>query len=302
MNIADPVASVNGVRTALARDAYGFEILQDLDELPEAPAASLLRHRAAVLFKPETIKARRVDDGFTFLAGHGFRPIMVTEVPFNRNLVRAFWSASPALTRPTRAFCAVLDAYLISTPWLFALLDAVVVAPEYATASRRLASLKGPSAPDARRPGQLRWQLTQGNATALFTFAHAADDEVQFVRELAMFFGVRQRSALLDAAAAAREVDPAPHIDALYRRHAPHDLDLGRAVDRIVRAGQGRVESREVRVWCDAAARGELAWLRLVELLAGADVDPWDLIVFGAAVTALPARAPDEKTAGGDSP
>jgi Nucleoside diphosphate kinase len=287
-----PTLSLRAIDDALALDAYGWEIRQDLKGLSDDVVSGLLRTRAAILFKPEAIVRRRVVLALDYLARRDLHPVGSRQVKFNRNLVREFWRASPDLMRPTREFCALLDLYLTDTPWLYVLLRREGPANRQ-PASRQLARWKGSSYSAERRQGQLRTLLSDAGSMPLFTYVHCADDEVAFLRELALFFGVVDREGVIQDAVAGERVDIRPALDVLYRDVPEHDLDFDASLRRIVDATRGRTTGSAIARWCREAASAEAVdWTQLDALLRPfrSEINNWDIITVGAWLTLLPPR------------
>lgn len=123
------------------------------------------RH-ALLLLKPDAVVARRLDVAVDWLAGQGFRIVGAAVTRLTRTMIRSLWYFQWNLATPYRRRLAALfleDA------------DALVllVRPRHdldVPASVELTRLKGPTDPDARRPGQLRHLL--GRYSYLLNLVH----------------------------------------------------------------------------------------------------------------------------------
>ncbi|MEU6370036.1 nucleoside-diphosphate kinase [Streptomyces sp. NPDC046931] len=258
-------------------DTYYQESYEQLAALTDDVIGFAHRH-AALLLKPDAVVARRLHAAVDWLAEHGYRIVGAAVTRLTRTMIRSLWYFQWNLATPYRRRLAALfleDA------------DALVllVRPEHhpeVPASAELTRLKGPTDPDARRPGQLRHLL--GRYSYLLNLVHTPDEPADVLRELAVHFDESERHRLFSSALA--DEDRTAHslelTDRLYTATTPRELDFEPAVERL-----RDVVSRHLGVGPAATPRCllESAWEH------GIDLDPWDTVIVGS--TALPMRQPD---------
>ncbi|MGV9247153.1 nucleoside-diphosphate kinase [Streptomyces sp. NPDC003710] len=257
-------------------DTYYQESYEQLAALTDDVIGFAHRH-AAVLLKPDAVVARRLYAAVEWLTEHGYRIVGAAVTRLTRTMIRSLWYFQWNLATPCRRRLAALfleDA------------DALVLLvrpghdPEV-PASVELTRLKGPTDPDARRPGQLRHLL--GRYSYLLNLAHTPDEPADVLRELAVHFDEAGRHRLFSCALA--EEDRTAHAlelaDRLYAATKPRELDFEPAVERL-----RDVVSRHLGVDPAATPRSllESAWEH------GIDLDPWDTVIVGS--TVLPMRQP----------
>lgn len=257
-------------------DTYFQEGYDQLAALTDDVTGFAHRH-ALLLLKPDAVVARRLEAAVDWLAGRHFRIVAASVTRLTRTMIRALWYFQWNLATPHRRRLAALfleDA------------DALVllVRPEHdpdIPASVELTRLKGPTDPDARRPGQLRHVL--GRHSYLLNLVHTPDEPADVLRELAVHFDDTARDGLFRAALAGedRTADALELTGRLYAATKPRDLDFDPAVGRLRDA-----LSRHVGAAPTATPRLllERAWADGVEL------DPWDAVIVGS--TVLPMREP----------
>ncbi|MFJ9539218.1 nucleoside-diphosphate kinase [Streptomyces sp. NPDC101225] len=257
-------------------DTYYQESYGQLAALTDDVIGFAHRH-AAVLLKPDAVVARRLEAAVQWLTEQGFRIVGAAVTRLTRTMIRSLWYFQWNLATPYRRRLAALflqDA------------DALVllVRPTHAPAvpaSVDLTRLKGPTDPDARRPGQLRHLL--GRYSYLLNLVHTPDEPADVLRELAVHFDDAARERLFRSALADhdRTADALRLAHELYTATEPRDLDFAPAAERIRDA-----VSRHPGIDPDAGPRFllERAW----EL--GIVLDPWDTVIVGS--TVLPMRQP----------
>ncbi|MFD5818937.1 nucleoside-diphosphate kinase [Streptomyces sp. NPDC127038] len=261
-------------------DTYYQESHGQLAELTGDITGFAHRH-ALLLLKPDAVVARRLDAAADWLARQGFRIVGAAVTRLTRTMIRSLWYFQWNLATPYRRRLAALfleDA------------DALVllVRPVHdldVPASVELTRLKGPTDPDARRPGQLRHLL--GRYSYLLNLVHTPDEPADVLRELAVHFDDGERDRLFGSALA--DEDRRTHAreltGRLYAATEPRDLDfapaLARLRDTVARHPGARPEAGPRTLL-------ETAWRH------GIDLDPWDTVIVGSKVLPMrePGRAP----------
>ncbi|MFE4695962.1 nucleoside-diphosphate kinase [Streptomyces sp. NPDC056738] len=261
-------------------DTYYQESHGQLAQLTGDITGFAHRH-ALLLLKPDAVVARRLEAAADWLAGQGFRIVGAAVTRLTRTMIRSLWYFQWNLATPYRRRLAALfleDA------------DALVllVRPLHdldVPASVELTRLKGPTDPDARRPGQLRHLL--GRYSYLLNLVHTPDEPADVLRELGVHFDETERDRLFRSALA--DEDRAAHASELtgllYAATEPRDLAFDPAVarlrDTVARHG-GADPCAGPRTLLETAWR------------LGVDLDPWDAVIVGSKVLPMrqPGRAP----------
>lgn len=261
-------------------DTYFQESHEQLAALTGDVTGFAQRH-AALLLKPDAVVARRLDAAVDWLAGQGFRIVGAALTRLTRTMIRALWYFQWNLATPYRRRLAALfleDA------------DALVllVRPEHGLdipASVELTRLKGPTDPEARRPGQLRHLL--GRYSYLLNLVHTPDEPADVLRELAVHLDDAARERLFRSALAGedRTAQALELTGRLYAATKPRDLEFDPAVERLRDAVSRHAGADPAPT---PRALLETAWER------GVDLDPWDTVIVGSRVLPMrqPGRAP----------
>ena len=249
-----------------AKDIAFREAWTDLAACWGDEAEEILSRRAFVLFKPEAVLSRRLEEAVGELERHGFAPVLWRLVRLDRNLVRAVWRYE--LAEAPLATLAAVD--IVATAGVCLLVGLRDDRPEPGRyASSRLASLKGPTRQAERRPGQIRYRLR--NPALLLNFLHTPDEPADAVRELGALFAADERLELFRELRAARDVSLEPAFAAAYAETPPHALDLdaslellarehdapeAEAITALLRGGGGAGEERVIGLirWLDTQA------------------------------------------------
>ncbi|MCL6300725.1 nucleoside-diphosphate kinase [Streptomyces kronopolitis] len=276
-------------RSLFGSDTYFLESIEQLGTLT-ADVDGFLHGHAALLLKPDAVVSRQIPTTIDWLARGGFRIVAAERTRLTRTAVRALWYFQWNLATPQRRRLA--DMFMDSC-------DAVVlvVRPESDSAGAPPASVvmterKGPTDPQARIPGQLRYEI--GRYSYLLNLVHTPDEPADVARELGIHFdpALRERvytSALAgdDQSARARELAEQLHAEVPERdlTFQPAAERLKRAVrqgEESVAAGALRDELRAARI----AAEDKDGYRRLLEAvwLAGLPLDAWDVVVVGTHV------------------
>lgn len=280
MNLEQLLASSTALPEKAARyaeDTYVQETVAQLDEAGIDPA-EFSRRYSLLLLKPDAIVARAVEPTLKWLQDNEFRVIGSRICAVDRHLVRALWYFAWNIASPERRRLADL---------LVGISDALVLVVSSESGalptSVRLTSAKGPTAPAARRPGELRYLL--GRYSYLLNLVHSPDDPADVLREFSIYFDETTRAELLrDIVADAEQGEQAAaHAAELYARTPARDFD------RIAAARQLAAEFGSVPVDFDPGSDEDCAALLRRAWATGRDVDPWPAIVLGSHV--LPMRS-----------
>ncbi|GLW18647.1 hypothetical protein Stsp01_53900 [Streptomyces sp. NBRC 13847] len=276
-------------RSLFGSDTYFLESVEQLGTLT-ADVDGFLHGHAALLLKPDAVVSRQIPTTIDWLARGGFRIVAAERTRLTRTAVRALWYFQWNLATPQRRRLA--DMFMDSC-------DAVVlvVRPESDSAEAPPASVvmterKGPTDPQARIPGQLRYEI--GRYSYLLNLVHTPDEPADVARELGIHFdpALRERvytSALAgeDRSARAHELAEQLHVEVPERdlTFQPAAERLKRAVrqgEESVAAGALRDELRAARI----AAEDKDGYRRLLEAvwLAGLPLDAWDVVIVGTHV------------------
>ncbi|MFF3448661.1 nucleoside-diphosphate kinase [Streptomyces sp. NPDC002667] len=261
-------------------DTYYQESHDQLADLTGDITGFAHRH-ALLLLKPDAVVARRLDAAADWLAAQGFRIVGAAVTRLTRTMIRSLWYFQWNLATPYRRRLAAL--FLEDADALVLLVRPVhdLEVP----ASVELTRLKGPTDPDARRPGQLRHLL--GRYSYLLNLVHTPDEPADVLRELAVHFDAGERDRLFRSALA--DEDRAAHAleltGRLYAATEPRDLDFAPAVARLretVSRHPGTDASEGPRALLETAWRQGIA------------LDPWDAVIVGSNVLPMrqPGRAP----------
>ncbi|MFR0355166.1 nucleoside-diphosphate kinase [Streptomyces sediminimaris] len=257
-------------------DTYYQESHGQLAELTDDVTGFAHRH-AALLLKPDAVVTRRLEAAVQWLTEQGYRIVGAAITRLTRTMIRSLWYFQWNLATPYRRRLAAL---FLEDADALVLLVRPTRAPDV-PASVELTRLKGPTDPEARRPGQLRHLL--GRYSYLLNLAHTPDEPADVLRELAVHFDEAARERLFRSALAGadRTADALRLADQLYAATEPRDLDFAPAAGRLrdtVRRHTGIDPAAGPRLLL------ERAWER------GIVLDPWDTVIVGSAV--LPMRQP----------
>ncbi|RSM81959.1 nucleoside-diphosphate kinase [Kibdelosporangium aridum] len=276
-------------RAVYASDTYFLESAEQLAELTDDVDGFATRH-ALLLLKPDAVITRGLLPALTWLGDNDFRVVAAARTRLDRTVVRALWyfqwnQATPHRRRLADLFAAASDSLVVIVRSL--------AEPEI-PAAVRLTALKGPTDPDARVPGQLRFLL--GRYSYLLNLVHTADEPADVVRELGVYFRYEERRRLVTAALhGADRTDRARELALdIYATTPQRDLTFGSSADRLsAELGKAVAGSRlaaQVATGLRDAMTRPLAWGELLRLAwrEGIDLDPWDSAVVGAST--LPMR------------
>jgi nucleoside diphosphate kinase len=282
-------------RACYGADVYYLESTEQLVDLlaarePGQHGTSLTDfayEHALLLLKPDAVAARQVLPAIDWLRDNGFRIVAAERTRFTRTGIRALWHYQWNLA--TRYRRRLADHFLTAADSLV-----LVVRPESrpdVPSSILLTELKGPTNPDAREPGQLRHLL--GRYCYLLNLVHTADEPADVLRELAVYFGTRERADVYAAALDGRDQRERAICLAgqLYAESPARELGFEPAAKRLAAAAElllagGLAEPLSGRL--SAALAGCAAepetWRSLVELAWASDLpfEPWDITTVGS--------------------
>jgi nucleoside diphosphate kinase len=274
-------------RERYASDTYYIEASDQLTESGHELEEFAFRH-ATLLLKPDAVVSRGLEPAIDWLGENGFCVVAAERTRLSRTMLRALWYFQWNQATSHRRHLA--DLFAPTTDSLVLLVREKE--PGDLPASVRLTELKGPAAPQKRVPGQLRHLL--GRYTYLLNLAHTADEPVDVLRELGVYFGADQRDEVYASAMqGADQGGRARNLAAeLYAETTPVDLSFDPAAarldatfERALAAGElpaaVRAELDDVRAQPDAERyRRALRACRQ----HGVELDPWDTVIVGSAV------------------
>lgn len=257
-------------------ETYVREALADVEDAFGDSAATFAADHALLLFKPEAIVARTADRLLEAILEARFAPVAAGSVTLDRHLVRTMWRY--VLNQSSLDRLDLVDRSHTATPCLLVLVRDESADP--LPASVRLCALRGPSDPDRRRPGQLRYGLEPRNR--LLNHLHVAEEPADVLREIGILLDRRERRAIVDRALrrADATADTTRVLRDLYADAPTHDLDVEASTRRMRAAlsdAAGEDAASEVAAWLPDWSRVRRA---LEPHLASLDV--WDYISVGA--------------------
>ncbi len=235
------------------------------------------------VFKPDSVVARKLEDGVDFLIDNGFHPTACGLFRHSHNTIQEVWRSQ--LSAASHESLAIIDAYMSLSPSLVLFLEdtSPAVGP---LGVERLLTLKGGAEP---APGQLRNRL--GLTNIFLSFVHTPDDAGDLIREIAIYFTEGERLTHLrhHAQGLRQSGEVARRVQELYSQSPSHDLSLSNSLDRVAMASKRQLPTEiyvtEVRPRCERlASRTTRAYGELFSLLDGYGValDPWDRVVVAA--------------------
>lgn len=274
-----------------ARETYFREGWSDAAECLGDAMASVIRHGALLMIKPDGLRAGVGPRVVDFVARNGFEIADAFAFTLHPMQWRELWRYQ--LTSATCDRLRVNDLVLCNPALLLVLHD---ISGDALPATVRMSTLKGPSDVTRQAPGCLRRLLGQPNR--VFSYFHVADEPADLLRESAIFLPRERRRAmwanLLSPSARAKVPDVVSECLARAARDAaPLDLQLSlrHVRDRVDHAVAHSGTSR-ARALADGLQRtlaiaegGErIAWRPFESALRelGAEVDPWPLATIGA--------------------
>ncbi len=276
-------------RQLYAIDPFFREGWEDILAHMPGNRQDILNKVTCVVFKPDAFAGRKVLPALQWLSDHGFEPIAFSEFTYNRNIIREDWRYQYNIATGNRIY--LVDQLLMTAPSLFIILKADNF-PSGFTASSYLKKLKGPSQPDQRVPGELRYDL--GIVSTFINFIHTTDEPADIPRALSLYFPAAERLRLINCINSPEDAATAllQHVARCYENIPRHDLDFGNSIERIRKAvdEQAHLLNGEDRARVDALLAGmqrgdkDADWIGFFKLLRakGVLVCIWDEVLVGA--------------------
>jgi nucleoside diphosphate kinase len=197
-----------------------------------------LWNNAFIVFRPDAIVTRSVSNAIDVLSENGFSILKTYQFQYTHLTVRECWRYQTNIN--TRDRIVLMDLLMTSAPSLLCLLRAECGDGDL-PATVRLKLLKGPSAPEKRKLGQIRYAMG-GVQAPMYSLVHAPDEPVDLLRELAIFLEPAQRRQAYALLAAeprplnGREVQAA--LAEVYERAPAHDLCTASVLDALRQRGR----------------------------------------------------------------
>lgn len=243
-------------------------------------AAAVFRNVGAVMFRPDAIAGRRIERCLAFLRDHGFAPVALLPIEISRHGLLELWRYQNNAATVDR-LAATEELARSGSGLYLLLLDQT--GGHRVPAAVRLRTLKGRGSGDPpASPPTLRSEADIVNR--MLSMVHTADEPIDLVRELGIWFDAPVRHRLIRALASLRPL-PDADVEAIvaeaYTQAPPVEFDPHAAAGRLSRAltrSPAAVEWAE-NVRCAQEEGQGLAWLALSRTLStdGADVEQWDL-------------------------
>jgi Nucleoside diphosphate kinase len=249
----------------------------------------VLTSLAVLVLQPDAIARRQVAPALEFLTAHGFSPVLALPFRLEVESARRLWRFQfNAITPDSKEIGEIVYCALPSL-MLFLRDDR----PEPGVpGSTRLTQMKGPSDPRTRTPAHLRTAI--GAINKIFGSIHCPDEPIDILRETAILFGrdeLRRLYADLGHALGpeAPAFDPGPAIARVYAAVPAHDVDVERAVARLLESLGALGDDARLRApvrRLERVVRGEspLRWSRYCADLRAVGLDPhgWDPLLVAS--------------------
>lgn len=196
-----------------------------------------LWNNSFIVFRPDAIVTRNVLRAVEVLMDNGFSVLKTFEFQYTHLSVRECWRYQHNIN--TRDRVTAMDLLMTSTPSLLCLLRSRFDSHDL-PASARLKLLKGPSAPEKRKPGQLRYEMG-GPQAPMFTFVHAPDEPADLLRELAIFLEPVRRQQAYSVFASETKPLSKEEVESvvieIYARTPSHDLQATSVLKFLRKSG-----------------------------------------------------------------
>jgi hypothetical protein len=227
---------------ALTADPLKFDLFQKEEHLALGVAAAeralgpdfagRMQRLALLVVQPDAIAERKVELCLRFLHVHAFEPVVAVPFVLEAEMTAEVWRYQVnTATQDSRDVC---DLFCAKTESLLLILADQTSRPSI-PASLRMTELKGASAPGLRTSSHLRTVL--GGTNRIVSAAHCSDEPIDMLREPAILFPTGVDAffgRIADVLDGRREPRVEEEIKALYARTPRHDIDVGRAVERII--------------------------------------------------------------------
>ena len=228
-----------------SRETYFRECWLDFCNVFENERIQILQRHAIMVFKPDAIIGRRIDEALEYLKNSGFVPIVWREIRYSRMFMREDWRYQLNQLSIDRM---MLNTMLLGSMDSLLVVFRDILQPLKMPASVRMQNLKGNSLPHLHKPGQLRAILQSPNR--LLKFIHTPDEPADIVREIGIFFDDENRSSFLKQILKETMQDNSQKLNQkilqLYDQHPQHDLKLEMAWQRI-KEGLHAVSSHNIK-------------------------------------------------------
>lgn len=239
-----------------------------------------LWNNSFLVFRPDAIVTRGVWRAIDVLLENGFSVLKTYQFQYSHLTVRECWRYQNNVN--TRDRIALMDLLMTSTPSLLCLLRAGEGDSDL-PASARLKLLKGPSVPERRKPGQIRYEMG-GVQAPMFSLVHAPDEPADLLRELAIFLDpARRRQAyglLAQAPSPMTRQDLQSAVAEIYQGAPAHDLGLASVLGALRQRGRAPPQ-----LLADIERRVPLALDEtLQQLRLDPDFGPLDAVVVAAQI------------------
>jgi hypothetical protein len=213
-------------------DTYFRQALADLDDAWGEEVSGRVRPLASILFRPDAVAGRRIPACLEFLAGHGFAPLAAVPLRLTRHMALELWRFQHNAGTLDRI--AATEHLVAAGDSLYVLLLDRLGGQEI-PATVRLRGLKGDGAGDpAGAAPTLR--STARIVNRILAMLHTADEPMDLVRELGIFFDPVVRARLIRAAAEAQPLTAGwltATLDRLHEANPEVELDPRAALDRM---------------------------------------------------------------------
>jgi hypothetical protein len=270
------------------RETYFREGLEDARESGDLDV--ICRRGAVILVKPDGIISGKIPIIIDYLRRQRFAIVATELVTLGRLQWREMWRYQ--LTSATLDRLAINDLVLRGSALLLLLRHSGYLD---VPASVWLSGLKGPSDVSQQSPDCLRRVLGQPNR--VISFIHVADEPADVLRELAILTDRTARRKMWSAFARSETTEADENLlneVAHASANSFRRLDTRESLRRLEEAAglaanrQGGSTKAEIGVRAaigDMHRGRKIAWRTFVQNLASAhiDLDPWDLVMLGAA-------------------
>jgi hypothetical protein len=210
-------------------DTYFRQALVSLEAAWGQQMAEQIRPLASILFRPDAVVGRRIPACLEFLAGHGFIPLAAVPLRMTRHMALELWRFQHNAGTLDRI--AATEHLIAAGDSLYVLLLDTSGAQEV-PATVRLRGLKGNGAGDpAGAAPTLR--STARIVNRILAMVHTADEPMDLVRELGIFFDAAARLRLLQVARSAQPMFMSSILEALHEANPSVELDPQAALDRM---------------------------------------------------------------------
>ncbi|HVK20208.1 MAG TPA: nucleoside-diphosphate kinase [Actinokineospora sp.] len=222
---------------AFAADPYFRDAWDDLSTVvgDGSEIAALLADAAPLVLRPDALVSGRARRVLESVYAAGFTPVAMAWFTFSRHVIRETWRYQ--LNVATRDRIDVMDMVLRGEDAVYILLEKPD-RPRDVPATSLLSDMKGPSAPEDRRPEHLR-SLAGSAQESVLTYVHVADEPADIVRELGVFFDRPQRRKLFGSLGARRDLGESV-IAEIDDRTRTADLGYDTALSRLARLAEGQ--------------------------------------------------------------